>query len=355
MPKCLTAASEWLQTIDAAIALAAAAAAALAFYWGRSWLAARLHWRFSGAARTQRQLTAGWSSSLRNLADLCGDRVALHAISFAGMPPLQRVEREGAPDLSWLDDAKVKADRLSILPSVASHNGSHALCVDSTFRSPGLPLVHFVVTDYSMVLAGRLNGHKPPIISANAIVFCPARKEVLLQLREGPGPFPAAYHVLGGGYKPATGRERGDDVGVAPLLEAALREAWEEAGLPKRDAGRCLVFTGEELDTGFIRFTYAGLAIRPEDRAAIKSSAEGSVAWVSFEELVRFAKTGLIHGKPAKIVPSGACDLMMWLSMGGPDQYRRRPLKNEALKAYRAMRVQIGERLAGDPFVNSTV
>jgi len=309
------------------------------------WLQQRFRWveRLAAflfkATREEESFSKAWLEGLSELESLHSADASLYSFRLDGMP---RIHKSGA-QLAWMNTP-------AVLEKNKHHpiNKTHAFVVGDEFRLPGTNVISYVQSDFAMVEAARAAGIKPPVISANAIVFCPSTKEILLHFRvPTTRTYPRAIHFLGGNYEPALNTEYFDDGDTeSPLRRAALREIAEESGLRLVNPPKAIVMIGEELTTGFVQFTYAGLAVPTSLRNKVKASPEGGICWVSFDELVTFSETGLLKGKDFKIVPSCALTLMMWLKLGAPDEYRMTPLHKLAIETYRALLPRIGQRFA---------
>lgn len=290
-----------------------------------------------------------WRTGLTEIDRLGTPDAKLYSMQTTGMPNLDLLEGEKLPsgELSWFTRPDILTARLGLHPPV---NKSHAFAVGYEFRQPGQRVIRFVRSDYAMVRAARNAGINPPILSANAIIFCPTTRQVLIHLRAPDvATYPNALHFLGGNYEPSVEFEKFDDVdSISPLRHAAIREVKEESGLTIPKPDKAIVFVGEELTSGFVQFTYAGISV-DSTKEKLSPGKEGGVAWYSLSELIRFAETGSIKGtKPdtLKIVPSFAINLLMWLKLGAPDEMQRTPIRAAALDAYAAILPHIHKRLA---------
>lgn len=273
----------------------------------------------------------------------------LYSIRTDGMPRLQRCEIHclQPQELPWIRREDILARANAERPLI---NKTHGFVVGEEFRQPGDRVIRYVGSDYAMVRAARDHGVKPPIISANAIIFCPSTKRVLVHVRApNVATYPNALHFIGGNYEPSVEFERYDDLdSESPLRHAAIREVKEETGIIVSKVDRALVLVGEEIASGFVQFTYAGISVLSESEAN-NPSLEGGLAWFSLTDLCRFAETGSLPSLPSHsigIVPSFAINLLMWLKLGAPDERCHTPMRKEALAAYSSMLPHIHKRLS---------
>lgn len=294
-------------------------------------------------------LSNTWRVGLTEIDRLNTSDAKLYSMQTTGMPRLNRLEGEklASTELPWITRPDILTARSRNYPRV---NKSHAFAVGYEFRQPGQRVIRFVSSDYAMVRAARDAGINPPILSANAIIFCPTTKQVLIHLRAPRvATYPNALHFLGGNYEPGVELEKFDDVDSAsPLRQAAIREVKEESGLTIPEPSNAIVFIGEELTSGFVQFTYAGISV-DSNKDKVSPGPEGGVDWYSLSDLVRFAETGSIKGgepDALKIVPSFAINLLMWLKLGAPDEMQRTPIRDAALEAYAAILPHMHKRLA---------
>lgn len=309
------------------------------------WLDRLVH-RWNGRARDDQRLRTAWEAGVFELAGFGGEEAPVpYSISLTGMPALRPMDPADAPDLRWLADQRLRAAARAHKPK---DNKPHGLAADGDFKQPNVSIVRFVQTDYATVLAAWDLGYRPPVLSGNAIAFCPTTREVLIQVRSPTAKtYPNCLHVLGGNYEPALPHRDNDDLS---LQRASLREVWEESQLLRADGGASVVLVSQETRTGFVRFTYAGLSIPSTELGQLAGGREGPVVWASFKALQEYATTGLFEQKPLKMVPSGALDLLLWLRMGAPDERRQTPASNEALATYHVLKRLLPGRLARNPW-----
>ncbi|MFZ7111965.1 MAG: NUDIX hydrolase [Desulfatiglandales bacterium] len=290
-----------------------------------------------------------WRAGLRELEALEIADAKLYSIRTSGMPRLERNEVSDLlpEELPWMKRPDLLQKSREVYPTI---NKSHGFAVGQDFRQPGDTSVRFVRSDFRMVLSARSAGIKPPIISANAIIFCPMTRRVLVHLRAATvATYANALHFIGGNYEPSVGTERYDDSDFeSPLRQAAIREIKEETGIKVSNLDKCLVVVGEETASGFVQFTYTGISVSSVTET-LDPSAEGGVIWCALSALVRFAETGSLSGRDSdsiKIVPSFALTLLIWLKLGAPDEHKRTPMRKEALEAYAKILPHIKKRLA---------
>ena len=250
--------------------------------------------------------------------------VEILAMRTDGMPRTEAVD-SGPSSSDWLADTSVHSAAAKLLASLQL-NAPHAIAAGEQHRYGGSPL-RYAATDFAHVTAARDAGVKPAVLSAGAIVFCPADRTVLLQHRSAEvATYPHAIHILGGNYEPQCALHKFDDIDTDPLRFCALREVREESGLSGLETRRAAVFVSEELTTGFVQFVYAALAVRQADCGRVLNSPEGSVRWVGLAEIERI----LADAHSSQIVPSGAALLLAWLGLGAPDQSGATPMGREA-------------------------
>lgn len=248
----------------------------------------------------------------------------LLAIRTDGMPRTEAVD-SGFSSADWLANTSVRNAAAKLLAGLKL-NAPHAIAVGGQHRHGGSP-VRYAATDFAHVTAARDAGVKPAVLSAGAIVFCPADRTVLLQHRSGEvATYPHAIHILGGNYEPQRALHKYDDIDADPLRFCALREVREESGLSGLETRRAAVLVSEELTTGFVQFVYAALAVRQADCGSVLNSPEGGVRWVGLTELERL----LADAHSLQVVPSGAALLLAWLGLGAPDQSGATPMGREA-------------------------
>ncbi|MCB9663740.1 MAG: NUDIX domain-containing protein [Alphaproteobacteria bacterium] len=275
-----------------------------------------------------------------------GPRARLHDVRLDGMP---RVDKTPTPEaLTWVTRTDTTAKAAERRTQLAV-NRSHGLAVDSAWTRHDSASVRAFPTDYAVVRAGWDLGEHPPILSAGAIVFCPEDREVLLQIRsQRVATFPGCVHTLGGNYEPADAHDPHDDAPPSHLAlrRCALREVQEESGLAFAEVHAAPVLVSEETETGFVQFTYAGIAVTHDEKSdllrrrregRLPTPDEGGWHFFSLDELARCFETGTHAGVERRFVPSGAMQLLAWLGMGAPDPHRRLPMAAQALEAYERM------------------
>lgn len=311
------------------------------------YLAHRAHWldrpvamirgRFSGLSDVRRR----WLAVRDDLNGALSGEARLWALIETGPPPL-REDKPAAGELTWLAEPAIE-DRARAIKATLDVDVGHGLALDQGWSLGGSAPVRFVRTNYAMIKAARERDLRPPILSAGAIVFCPAERSVLLQFRSHRvETYPNCLHTLGGNYEPPTSVGTRDGFSLAAT---AMREVEEETGMRGLSPAGSLLLVSEEVTTGFVQYVYAGVSVRPARLKDLQGSGEGDVRFVQLEQLCEFFETGLLDGAPRKFVPSGAMLLLCWLGMGAPDQKRLLPMKGDALKAYRRMRPHLSNIL----------
>lgn len=297
------------------------------------WMQKRYRWVDSIYAsvfkvgKKEKEIIAVWKDNAEILNSLAPEDAQLLSFRIGSMPNVERIQSER---IEWLHNPKVLE-----LVKYQETNKPHAIVVKDGFGTVSNHHIEYVPSDYATVEAAREIGIKPLVLSANAIIFCPATQEILIHLRGDTRTYPHAAHFIGGNYEPARAMEKYDDKDkLSPLRYAAFREIEEETGLVLSLPENPLVILSEEVSTGFIQCVYAGLSVTTKMRAKIEESLEGGLSWVSFEEFVDFVKTGKIDGQTRFIVPSAALSIMMWLKMGAPDQDLKCSCRKKAIETY---------------------
>ncbi len=296
--------------------------------------------RFSGLSDVRRR----WIALRDDLNVALSGEARLWALIETGAPPLLE-DKPRAGELEWFAEPEID-DRAKEIKATLDVDVGHGLALDQGWRLGGSSPVRFVRTNYALIKAARERDLRPPILSAGAIVFCPAERSVLLQFRsQRVETYPNCLHTLGGNYEPPTSVGTRDGPSLATT---AMREVEEETGLKGLSPAQALLVVSEEMTTGFVQYVYAGLSVRPARVTELQGSGEGDPKFVTLEQLSELFETGFLDGVSRKFVPSGAMLLLAWLGMGAPDQKRLLPMKGDALKAYRRMRPHLSNVL-GQP------
>lgn len=274
---------------------------------------------------------------------------SVYALRDRGMPKPRLIPFESASDLQWMRNADVVTAADAARPPI---NKTHGFASGDAFKRGDRSDIDYISTTYAMVLAARATGHTPPIISANALVFCASTQRLLLMVRSDQvSTYPGALHFLGGNFEPRSGTESFDEADQeSPLRRTALREIEEESGIKITPPKQGWVIVGEEHTTGFVQFTYAALYISEHEMNNRDSSLEGNVISVSFSELQDYVLSGRLpqagnNQNDIKMTPSLALTLLAWLKIGAPDQHGRTPVKREAQALYKKIHLDIKDRL----------
>lgn len=207
---------------------------------------------------------------------------------------------------------ELAAGRRENLRGVAP-NDPHALVVNEVKWNDDPPLFQLRPIDFAelCVLRAAPEGHRPRVLSANALVVCADTRSILLHRRsDTSATYPSCLHTIGGGYWPpgVDGRE-GDG---QKIRHTAVREVYEEtrATIVIKDATPKVIL--QELHTGFVQVAFLGCAIDAEARRHIQHNAEGSVVWLGFDEL----EERLVDDPDW--VPTAKAAVLAWLAMAAP-------------------------------------
>lgn len=183
---------------------------------------------------------------------------------------------------------------------------------------------------YSAVLALREVQPLPKILSANTLLICRDRAEIIIQ-RRGPEPYVKSYAdclgVFGGGYDPS------DEKDANSLLLTAIREVWEETKVPWAPPSPSFM-VAEEISTGYVQIAFLGVNISREARNLIHPRMqEGTPVYVSYDELPNYLKkptekaqsvqADFVSGSSRGWVPIGKAHVLAWLAHGAPGAGRR--------------------------------
>ncbi|WP_332772564.1 NUDIX hydrolase [Phenylobacterium sp.] len=285
-----------------------------------------------------------WRRVVAELNPVGDGLLTLHGFLTNGMPYPERDENRSDAVLGWMNDASCNSRAAKIRAEPTLVNRSHGLLIGQPSDVRTAPL-RYVRTDYAMIKAAREAALRPAILSAGAIVFCPAHRTILLQSRSrSVEQYPGCWHLLGGNYEPATDLHDCDDGADDPLLRAAVREVFEESHLRLNETGDPLISFAEEHATGFVQFFLAGVAVSPAQMGGVQGSREGGVEAMSLDRIVDQFNNPKVAER--RWVPSCALHLAAWLGLGAPDQHQRTPMRKEALAAYRAILPKLREGFA---------
>jgi hypothetical protein len=199
-------------------------------------------------------------------------------------------------------------------------NDPHALLYREPNWKDNPPTLHVDTLDFAAVRALRnpaLNPPAPPqIISANALLLCRDRRELILHRRaEDSDTYPNALHTVGGAYWPPN--VDGREADRLRLRNTALREVLEEteAALSLGDDPPMVVL--RELRTGFVQLAFLGVNVSAVEAQRMTANREGSMTYVGFDEL----PSRLRHD--ASWVPTGKAAVLAWLAQGAPGAGKR--------------------------------
>jgi hypothetical protein len=121
---------------------------------------------------------------------------------------------------------------------------------------------------------------------------------------------PGSLHTIGGAYSPP--HIDGHEGDRTSLRRTAVREAGEESDAAfALDRIPMVVF--RELQTGFIQLAYLGVNISAEEKRNLKPNREGTLVYVSFDELPHVLR----HER--NWYPSGKAAILSWLALGAPN------------------------------------
>ncbi len=252
-----------------------------------------------------------------------------------------------APDDHWACDpdllAAARIVRAERYHPPKGENRPHGVITGSPRSLRATQTYPFIGVDYALITAARAAGHKPHIMSAGGIVFCPSAGKVLLQQRSDKvETFPGKLHVLGGNYEPATLVNENDDLreaGKSGLRRTAIREIHEESGLAVTLAENHPHLVFHEDATGFIGLVFLGVAVGSTQLSGVVGThQEGGVKFYSFKEIGDLAEAGQLA-----FVPTGLQTLMFWLSLGAPDGNCNLPCRKQALACYDRLKANLSK------------
>lgn len=251
--------------------------------------------------------------------------------------------RSGMPAVSYAtgaapatDDPALKDEIVRLRASVCfpplGENRSHALAFEEDVETTELVReIRATKTDYATVKAMRDAGQKPLVLSANALLFDPQKRSVLLHYRsKNSATFPGRLHYFGGNFEPPSNVNRNDPT----LHDCALREIYEETGLEADVPKHSLVLATQEVSTGFVQYAYAGVTLpKGADEKLSGFAAEGQPEWHRLEAVLNYCRGAefALHKNRARTSPTGerldthmldSClgTIILWLLLGAPDQ-----------------------------------
>jgi hypothetical protein len=236
---------------------------------------------------------------------------------FGITPSLPTVRVEGAYELA--PELRKEADEERRRIAGKQPNDPHAILAGEPVWTDN-PVVFTARTlEFADVTVLRRAGQRPPVLSADAVIFCAETRELVLHRRsDTSATFPGALHVIGGAYIPASSGREADRHN---LFDTARREAFEEtrATLAWDDPPALLL--SHELDTGFIQVALLGVNISAKHVETLEGSLEGSITRVSFADLphrLREECAPDAHAVHRGWVPSGKAHVLAWLALGAP-------------------------------------
>jgi len=171
--------------------------------------------------------------------------------------------------------------------------------------------VHLAVRtlDFAGVRALRLEGRRPLVLSAGALLVCSATQEVLLHRRGlNMDKYSSCLHTTGGGYMPPSSHGRDDGTSLRATAEREVHEETRLALPPGASPPRLLA---QELATGFIQLLYLGFDL---PRAAVERAQPN---WEGHIERVPFSALHAVLLR-SDWVPSGKAHVLAWLALGAP-------------------------------------
>jgi 8-oxo-dGTP pyrophosphatase MutT (NUDIX family) len=175
---------------------------------------------------------------------------------------------------------------------------------DSKVRLP------VAAVDYATVQALDSLGQRPTMVSANALLVCPDRREVLLHRRsDASRDHKGALHTIGGAYKSEMSRESIHDRGS--LANTAVREVLEETGMQIAMPSKMTMVICHESRIGFLSVGFLGVEVSGDSVLRAQGNFEGEVVPVAFDELARRLTAD-------EWVPAGKAHVLSWLALDAP-------------------------------------
>ena len=177
-------------------------------------------------------------------------------------------------------------------------------------------VIHVRSGDYAAVCALDVRGHRPAMISANALLYCPDSEELVLHRRAlgVSRDYPGVLHTFGGAYMPPGIDAREFD--HLSLLMTARRETAEESGLGIDIANVPCLLLGRESKIGFLHVALLGMQVSKNALALAIASKEGRHTTIKCADLQHALNT-------EQWVPAGKAQVLSWLAMGAPNSGRR--------------------------------
>jgi hypothetical protein len=247
----------------------------------------------------------GWEARVERH---CGDMRILGLVTEE--PEIEVVD---TPLLSPEDEA-LREELLPTLP----FNDAHGLLVEPPMLDHSPLCLRVAATDYAGLEVLRRRDRHVGILSAGALLACPATRQLILHHRSRYSrTYPDHLHVIGGAYMPPTSRYGRAD--GASLISTAQREVLEEtrAAITLDDDPPILV--AEEPSTRFFQFVLLGVPISAKQVGMMRKNWEGEgIVRVGFDELERW-----LTRPPVPWVPTGKGHVLAWLALGAPGAGRR--------------------------------
>ncbi len=195
-------------------------------------------------------------------------------------------------------------------------NDPHAVIVELPDWSSASPHIKVRGLDYKQVLALTQTGNSPQprlhLISANAVIVCPERKELILHRRAAESrTYPHCLHTVGGGYMPPGIGPKDDQYS---LKETVIREVDEETRVHFTIDTLPRILAMLEERTGFVQFAFLGVRISGAQCDQLPQNpnpAEGRRENVPFDQLGK----RLLE---SNWVPTGRAAVLAWLGLGAP-------------------------------------
>lgn len=189
-------------------------------------------------------------------------------------------------------------------------NDAVAIVIPPTAWSDRPVLLRAAQTDYAAVCALDKLGRRPTMLSANALLYCPETREVVVHRRsDASRDYAGLLHTFGGGYQPPT--DRGRDYDHLSLARAARRETEEESGMSFDIVRLPPMLVGEEPKIGFIHLALLGVCVSKETLFAARGNREGSITRIGIDDLPRRL------ADPDWAV-AGKVQILSWLALGAP-------------------------------------
>lgn len=236
---------------------------------------------------------------------------------FGITPSLPTVRVEGAYELP--PELRDQADEERRRMAGTQPNDPHAILTGEPVWTDN-PVVFTARTmDFADVSVLRRAGTLPPLLSADAVIFCAETQELVLHRRsDSSATFPGGLHVIGGAYIPAS---PGREADRHNLIDTARREAFEETRATLVWDEPPALLLSQEMETGFVQVALLGVNISARHIQTLENSTEGSITRVSFADLphrLRDECAADAHAIHRGWVPSGKAHVLAWLALGAP-------------------------------------